>query len=235
MKSLLLLLSLCTSLPSLIYAQTGVYEYKSKSTKEDISLQLRRDGVFFYTYNKEWTNCTTQGTWRPSNNGRVILNSDYQLDDYIIKEEVLPNQKGITVVIQGRGKKEAPTTISSLYFNDNESLSLSTDGEAGFKALEQRQRAMMTSSPAVRDSIGKTDPPRFFKYNNAAAVKSITMKFDLKTITFPIKDPKANKIVITTAFAPNAAYKYMKDVEFVKDDKFIREEGSQIKLKKQKY
>jgi len=235
MKSLLLLLSLFSSLPLFVNGQTGVYEYKNKSTKEDISLQLRRDGVFFYTYNKEWTNCTTQGTWRPLNNGRVILNSDYQLDNYTVKEEVVPNQKGITVIIQGRGKKEAPTTISSLYLNDNESLNLQTDGEAGFAALEQRQRAMMTSSPQVRDSIKNTDPPRFFKYANAAAVKSITMQFDLKTLTFPIKDPQANKIVITTAFAPNAAYKYMKDVEFVKDDKFIREEGSPIKLKKQRY
>lgn len=226
--SLLLLLSNTTS------AQTGIYEYKSKSKKEDIQLNLRRDGIFFYSYNKEWTNCTTQGKWRPLGNGRVILNSDYQLTNYKTKEEEVPNQEGIRVIILSRQKGESPTTISSIFLNDDETAAFQTDGEAGFAMLEQRQRMMMTSPPAVRDSISNTDMPKCFRYNKSKDLKNITMIFDRKEVTFTIKNPKANKITITTAFAPNAAYHYMTDQEFITEDKHIYAAGSSIKLKKQR-
>ena len=93
---------------------------------------------------------------------------------------------------------------------------------------------MVAASVEIRDSLKHTDPPRFYKYNKNKAVKSITIEFDQRELTIPIENPKATQIIITTAFAPNAAYHYMDGVEFIADGKFIREEGSSIKLKKQR-
>lgn len=215
-------------------AQTGVYQYTSKANKEDIELNLRRDGVFFYTYNKEWTNCVTQGKWRPLGSGKVILTSDYQLGDYTIEEIEDPDQKAIRIIIQGKGKGQSPTTISTIFMNEDETASFEMDGEAVLAMLEERQKLTMSASLEVRDSLKNSDSPRYYKYEGKKEIKSITMVFDLRELTFEIKNPKANKITITTAFAPNAAYHYMNGVEFISDGKFIHEEGSSIKLKKQK-
>lgn len=232
MKTLFTLSFLLTLIHSNSFCQTGVYQYESKSTKEDVELNLRRDGVFFYTYNKEWTNCITQGTWKPLGYGKVLLNSDFQLDNSTIEEIEDPNIKGVHLIIQSKGKGQSPTTISKLYINDSETNKFELDGEAGLAMLEKRQRQMMSGSAAVRDSLTNSDPPRFYMYNGGKTIKKITMEFDLKIIEFEIKNPKANKIIITTAFAPNAAYHYMKNVEFIYDDKTITQSGGGIKLKR---
>lgn len=234
MKSIFALLPLFLFLAFSSSAQTGTYQYTNKSTKEEVELNLRRDGVFFYTYNKEWTNCVTKGKWRPLGSGRIVLTSDYQFDNYTIEEIEEPNEKNIHIVIQSKAKGESPTTISTIFMNEDETAQFEMDGESGLKMLESRQKLIMSASHEVRDSLKNSDSPRFYKYNGKKNLKSISMEFDLKEITFPIKNPKANKIIITTRFAPNAAYHYMKAVEFISDGKFIREEGADFKLKKQK-
>lgn len=234
MKAIFTLSPILLLFPFFSFAQTGIYQYKSKSTKEDIELTLRRDGVFFYSYNKEWTNCVTKGKWRPLGNGRIILTSDYQLDNYTIEELEEPNLKGIHIIVQSKGKGESPTTISTIFMNEDETAKFEMDGEAGLAMLEERQKLMMSGSAEVRDSLKNSDAPRFYKYKQQKALKSITMECDLREILFEIKNPKANKIIITTAFAPNAAYYYMKDIVFISDGKFIREEGASFKLKKQR-
>ena len=215
-------------------AQTGIYKYADKSTKAEIELNLRRDGVFFYSYSKDWTNCITEGKWRPLGSGKVVLTTAHQLTDYTLEEVEDPNIKHLQVIIQGKGKGQSPTSISSLFINENETALLEMDGESGLKMLEERQKLMMAASAETRDSLKNTDPPRFYKYNKVKDIKSITIEFDQRELTIPIENPKATKIIITTAFAPNAAYHYMAGVEFIADGKFIREEGSSIKLKKQK-
>jgi hypothetical protein len=215
-------------------AQTGIYKYEDKSTKEEIELNLRRDGAFFYSYNKDWTNCITQGKWRPLGSGKVVLTSAFQLADYRLEELEDSTVKHLQVIIQGKGKGQSPTSISSIFINEDETALLEMDGESGLKMLEERQKLMMAASAEIRDSLKNNDPPRFYKYKQKKSLESITIEFDQRELTIPIKNPKANKIIITTAFATNAAYHYMNAVEFISDGKFIREEGSSIKLKKQK-
>lgn len=234
MKSFIILNSLLVLFHSNSFCQTGIYQYESKSSKEDVELNLRRDGVFFYTYNKEWTNCITQGTWKPLGYGKIVLNSDFQLDGYTVQELEEPNIKGVHLIIQSKGKGQSPTTISKLYANDSESNKFELDGEAGLAMLEQRQRMISAASTAVRDSLTKSDPPRFYMYLGGKTIKKISMEFDLKKIDIEIKNPKANKIILTTAFAPNAAYHYMKEVEFAYDDKFIWQTSGGMKLKRVK-
>lgn len=234
MKSSLLLLLIALLAACNSTAQTGIYKYEDKSTKEEIELNLRKDGAFFYTYNKDWTNCITEGKWRPLGSGKVILTTAYQLTDYTLEEIEDPNISHLQLIIQGKGKGQSPTSISSVFINDDETASLEMDGESGLKMLEERQKLMMTASAEVRDSLKNSDPPRFYKYNKKKAIKSITIEFDQRELTIPIENPKATQIIITTAFAKNAAYHYMAGVEFIADGKFIREEGSSIKLKKQK-
>lgn len=221
-------------LSSPLFSQTGVYESEHKTKEEKIELNLRRDGVFLYTYNKEWTNCVTEGKWKPLGNGRVLLNSDYQLTNYTIEEIEEPNATALRLIIQSKNKGESPATISKLYLNGNESNEFSLDGEAGLAMLEQRQRTMMVASEELRDSLAKSDTPRFYALKGLKEVKTITLVFDLKEVVFNIKNPKANKIIITTAFAPNSAYHYLKDTEFIYDDKYIHQEATNIKLRKQK-
>lgn len=233
MKSLLLLF-LVTIFSYSSNAQTGIYKYEDKSTKEEIELNLRKDGAFFYTYHKDWTNCVTEGKWRPLGSGKVILTTAHQLSDYTLEEIEDPNISHLQVVIQGKGKGQSPTSIASVFINDDETASLEMDGESGLKMLEERQKLILAASAEVRDSLKNSDPPRFYKYNKKKAIKSITIEFDKKELTIPIENPKTTQIIITTAFAKNAAYHYMAGVEFIAEGKFIREEGSSIKLKKQK-
>lgn len=234
MKSSLLLFLIALLFTYNSAAQTGIYKYEDKSTKEEIELNLRRDGVFFYSYNKDWTNCITQGKWRPLGSGKVILTTAHQLTDYTLEELENPEIQHLQLIIQGKGKGQSPTSISSIFINEDETARLEMDGESGLKMLEERQKLMMSASAEVRDSLKNNDPPRFYKYNKKKAIKSITIEFDQRELTIPLENPKATQIIITTAFATNAAYHYMAGVEFIADGKFIREEGSSIKLKKQK-
>lgn len=215
-------------------AQTGIYKYEDKSSKEEIELNLRKDGAFFYSYNKDWTNCITEGKWRPLGNGKVILTTTHQLSDYTLEEIEDPKISHLQVIIQGKSKGQGPTSISNVFINEDETASLEMDGESGLKMLEERQKLMMAAPPEVRDSLRNSDPPRFYKYNKKKAIKSITIEFDKKELTIPIENPKATHVIITTAFAKNAAYHYMSGVEFISEGRYIREEGSAIKLKKQK-
>lgn len=164
------------------FAQTGIYKYEDKSSKETIELNLRRDGVFFYTYNKEWTNCITQGKWRPLGSGRVVLTSDHQLTDYVVEEVEDPQINNLHVIIQGKQKGQSPTSISSIFVNEDETATLEMDGEAGLKMLEERQKLMMAASTEIRDSLKNSDPPRFYKYNKNKAIQSITIEFDQREI-----------------------------------------------------
>lgn len=234
MKSLPLLFLLSSLFVYNTNAQTGIYKYEDKSSKETIELNLRRDGAFFYSYNKDWTNCITQGKWRPLGNGRVTLTSDFQLTDYTLDEIEDPSTSNLQIIIQGKNKGQSPTSISSIFINEDETAMFQMDGEAGLKMLEERQKLMMAASSEIRDSLKNSDPPRFYKYTKKKEIKSITIEFDQREITIPIENPKANKIVITTAFAKNAAYHYMNAVEFIGDGKFIKEEGHSTKLKKQR-
>jgi len=195
---------------------------------------LRRDGVFFYTYNKDWTNCITEGKWRPLGKGKVVLTSTHQLANYTVEEVVDPKIPYLQVLIQGKSKGQSPASISSVFINDNETAQLEMDGESSLKVLEEREKLLMTASDEVRDSLHSIDPPRFYKYNKAKAIESITIEFNKRELTIPIENPEASKIIITTAFAKNAAYHYMNAVEFIANGKFIREEGGSVQLKKQK-
>jgi hypothetical protein len=234
MKSSLLLFLVALFCSYNSNAQTGIYKYEDKSTKEEIELNLRRDGAFFYSYNKGWTNCITEGKWRPLGSGKVLLTTAYQLTDYTLEEIEDSKIPYLQVIIQGKGKGQSPTSISSIFINEDETASLEMDGESGLKMLEERQKLMMAASREVRDSLKNSGSPRFYRYNKKKAIKSITIEFDQRELTIPIENPKATQIIITTAFAKNAAYHYMAGVEFIADGKFIREEGSSIKLKKQK-
>ncbi|MGH1338572.1 MAG: hypothetical protein ACRBFS_20830 [Aureispira sp.] len=216
------------------FAQTGSYTYKSKSTGTTIDLELRRDGVFIYDYQKGWASCKTRGNWRPLGSGRVILTSEYQLTDYKVKEIEEAKGEGIQLLVQSAGKNQSPTNISAIYLNEDETASFQPDGEAGLKLLEQRQRQLVVGSEALRDSIKNTDLPRFYLYPNSKKVSSITVVFDDHELLIPIENNKATKIILTTSFAPNSAYKYMKEQEFIKKGDFISEAGSAIKLKKKK-
>lgn len=234
MKLILTLTFICLFFSYNSLAQTGVYLYSDKATKETIELNLRRDGVFFYTQSKDWNNAVTQGKWRPLGSGRVVLTSDYQLDNYTIEEIEDPTLQSIHIVIQSKSKGQSPTTISKIFMNEDETAQFNMDSEAILAMLEERQKLAVSAPIEVRDSLKNNDAPRFYKYDGQKELKSITLEFDSKEITVNIENPKANKIILTTAFAPNAAYHYMKKVEFISDGKFIREEGSSIKLKKQK-
>ncbi len=230
--SLLLICFSCT----LAQAQTGTYSYKNKSTNTTIDLDLRRDGVFIYNYNKGWASCETRGNWRPLlGSGRVILTSEYQLTDYTLVETEEPNIEGLRLIIQSAGKNQSPTSINAIYFNEDETATFEPDGEAGLQLLAMRQRQMTAGSPALRDSIKNTDSPRFYTYPTTKNVTSITLEFDNQELVIPITNNKANTFVLTTSFAPNAAYKYMKEQEFIKKGDFISEAGSAIKLKKNKH
>lgn len=215
-------------------AQTGSYSYKSKSTGTTIDLELRRDGVFIYNYQKDWANCETRGNWRPLGSGRVILTSEYQLSDYTLAETEEPNAKGIQFIVRSTGKNQSPTSINAIYLNEDETATFEPDGEAGLRLLDQRQRQLIAGTAALRDSIQNTDLPRFYRYSSSKKVSSITVVFDDHELLIPIKNNKANKLVLTTSFAPNGAYKYMKEQEFIKKGDFISEAGSAIKLKKNK-
>lgn len=231
---LFIILLLFTFSCSLTKGQTGSYSYKNKSTGTTIDLDLRRDGIFIYNYQKGWVSCETRGNWRPLGNGRVILTSEYQFSDYKIEEIEEPNKQGLRLLVQSTGKNQSPTTITSIYLNEDETATLQPDGEAGLKLLEQRQRQLLVASTTLRDSIKNTDLPRFYIYPTSKKVSSITLVFDGQELLIPIKNNKANKIVLTTSFAPNSAYKYMKEQEFIKKGDFISEAGSAIKLKKNK-
>jgi hypothetical protein len=235
MKSSLLLFLIAILSTYNSTAQTGIYKYENKSTKEEIELNLRRDGVFFYSYNKDWTNCITKGQWRPLNRGKVVLTTTHQLTDYILEEVEDPKIQYLQVVIQGNSKGQSPTSITSIFINEDETARLEMDGESGLKMLEARQKLMIAASVEVGDSLRNSDPPRFYKYNKEKDITSITIEFDQRELTIPVKNPKATKIIITTAFATNAAYHYMDGVEFISEGKFIHEKGSSIKLKKQKH
>jgi hypothetical protein len=214
-------------------AQTGHFEYKNKKTKEDLHLELRKDGVFLYTYHKDWNNCVTMGKWKIIGNGKVLLTSDFQLTDYTIEEIEDPTHQGTFITIQSKSKGQSPTSISKIYLNEDESSAFELDGEAGLAMLEQRQRTMAAGSIQDRNKTRNTDSPRFYIYKKNKKPKSITMAFDLKELTFEPTNSKANKFIITTAFAPNAAYYYMKDVEFIYDGKFVYEvENTAKKMKK---
>lgn len=220
---------------TLATAQTGVYHYQNKAKQESIELNLRRDGVFFLTQDKTWNHCVTQGKWRPLGHGKVSLTSNYQLDDYQLEETEDSSQTGITLVIQGASKGQGPTSISRIFMNENETASFEIDGEAGLAMLEQRQRLLSAGSTAVRDSLKKSDPQRFYHYPTNKKLRSITLEFDQKELTIAVKNPKANKLVLTTSFAPNAAYYYLKEAEFIQSGKFIYEAGKKsIQLKKQR-
>lgn len=216
------------------FAQTGIYEYKDKNTKTEIELNLRRDGVFFYKYAQEWAHCITQGKWKPLGNGKVVLTSDYQLDNYEIKEEEGPKEEAVHLIINSKGKGQSPTTITKIFINGDENNMFELDGEAGLKMLEERHRKMSSGSQADRESLAKTDAPRYYMFKGKTEIKTITMIFDKKEIEFEIESTKTRKITLTTAFAPNAAYHYMNKTEFIQSDKYISEAGSAIKLKKQK-
>lgn len=234
MKSSLLLFLIAILSAYNSSAQTGIYKYEDKTTKEEIELNLRRDGVFFYSYNKDWTNCITKGKWRPLNRGKVVLTTKYQLTDYTSEEVEDPKIQFLQVIIQGKSKGQSPTSITSIFINEDETARLDMDGESGLKMLEERQKLMMSASAEVGDSLRNTDPPRFYKYSKEKDITSITIEFDQRELTIPVKNPKASKIIITTAFATNAAYHYMDGVEFISEGKFIHKKGSSIKLKKQK-
>jgi hypothetical protein len=219
---------------SFAQAQTGSYSYKNKTSGTSIDLDLRRDGVFIYKHNKGWASCETRGNWRPLGSGRVILTSEYQLSAYKLEESEQPNAKGLQVIIQSTGKNQSPSNIKAIYFNEDETAVFAPDGEAGMRFLAQRQRELTSGSRELRDSLKNTDLPRFYNYPNIKNVTSITIEFDDQTLMIPIENSKANKFVITTSFAPNSAYKYMNEQEFIKQGDFISEAGSAIKLKKNK-
>lgn len=224
---------------SFLQAQTGSYSYqgKGKSASTSIDLDLRRDGIFIYKYQKEWISCETRGKWRPLGSGRVILTSDHQLTDYQLEAQKDEKIEGLRLIIQSSGKNTSPASIDEIYINEDETASFQPDGEAALKLLEQRQRLLMVSSDETRDSINNTDPPRFYTYTHNKKVSSITLIFNNQELVIPIKeeDTEANVFVLTTNFATNAAYKYMKEKEFVKRGDFISEAGSAIRLKKNKH
>jgi hypothetical protein len=207
---------------------------QSKSNKEDIQLNIRRDGVFFYSLNKEWTNCVTQGRWKKEGRKKIVLNSDFQLSNYEVEELVISDQKGKSVVIQSNVKGQSPTTISKIFINEDETAFFVLDGETGLAMLEKKQKILVALSGARRDSLENMDDKRFYVFFGKQEIKTITMIFDLKEITYTVQNPQANKFIINTAFSRNAAYHYMKDVEYIFDHKFIQESGRNIKLKKQK-
>jgi hypothetical protein len=223
---------------SFLQAQTGSYSYqgKGKSSETKIDLDLRRDGVFIYNYQKGWVSCETRGKWRPLGSGRVILTSDHQLTDYQLEAYNDKKIEGLRLIIQSMGKNTSPSSIDEIYINEDETASFQPDGEAALELLAQRQRQLMAASDEVRDSINNTDPPRFYTYKHSKKVSSITLIFNNQELVIPIQeeDAEANTFVLTTNFATNAAYKYMKETEFVKKGDFIKEMGRAIKLKKNK-
>lgn len=215
-------------------AQTGRYQYQNKSTGTAIGLNLRADGVFFYEYEKGWTHCITQGKWRPLGSGRVLLTSDHQLSDYTLEEVEDTTVKGIQIILQGAGKGQSPTAINSFYLNENETAQFQPDGEASMRLLQTRQRIMTAGTAAERDSLKNTDPPRHYVYDMPIQARSITLVFDNQEVLIPIKNNKATRFILTTRFAPQSGYKYLSEQTFIKQGDFIREEGSAVKMKKQK-
>ena len=107
MKFSLLLFLILSSFAYHSNAQTGIYKYEDKSTKAEIELNLRRDGAFFYSYNKDWTNCITEGKWRPLGSGKVILTTAHQLSDYTLEEIEDPTIKHLHIIIKGKEKDKA--------------------------------------------------------------------------------------------------------------------------------
>ena len=217
-----------------LFAQTGSYDYTNKSTGTTIGLNLRADGVFFYNYEKGWTRAITQGKWRPLGSGRVLLNSDYQLTDYTLEEIEDSTQQGIQLLIQSQGKGQSPSSIQQIYLNEDETAEFMPDGEASLQLLEARQRILTAGTAAERDSLNNTDPPRYYHYKKPKLARSITLIFDGQELLIPVKNPNATRLVLTTRFAPQTGYKYMKDQEFIKKGDYISEAGSAIKLKKSK-
>lgn len=224
---------------SFLQAQTGSYNYtgKGKSSETIIDLDLRRDGIFIYNYQKGWVSCETRGNWRPLGSGRVILTSEHQLTDYQLEAKKEENIEGLHFLIQSTGKNQSPSNISEIYINEDETAVFQPDGETAMKLLDERQRQLMAGSDEVRDSISNTDPPRFYTYPHSKKVSSITLIFNDQELVIPIpeEDAEANTFILTTSFATNAAYKYMKEKEFVKRGDFISEAGSAIRLKKNKH
>ena len=216
------------------FAQTGSYHYHNKSNEIRLGLDLRADGVFVYQCAKGWTNTTTMGKWRPLGSGRVLLNSDHQLSHYTLEEIEDSTLQGVCILIQSQRKGRSPRSIKQLYLNEDETARFSPDGEASLALLEARQRLLTAGSAAERDSVKNTDPPRCYRYSTPKLARSITMVFDGQELLIPITNPQATRLVLTTNFAPQTGYKYMKDQEFIKKGDYISEEGSAIRLKKKK-
>lgn len=227
-------LCLCFLFAYPAFAQTGAYQYTNKSSGTTIGLHLRADGVFVYNYEKGWTHATTTGKWRPLGSGRVLLNSDYQLSNYQLEEIEDTTLQGVCILIQSDQKGQSPRSIQQLYLNEDETAKFAPDGEASLALLEARQRILTAGTTAERDSLKNTDPPRCYRYKTPKLVRSITLVFDGQELLIPINNPNATHLVLTTRFAPQTGYKYMKDQEFIKKGDYISEAGSAIRLKKKK-
>lgn len=233
MKPLSTLL-LCCLFACSAFAQTGRYEYTNKSSGTTIGLHLRADGVFIYNYEKGWTKGTTKGQWRPLGSGRVLLNSDYQLSDYTLEEVEDSTVQGISILVQSDQRGQSPRSIKQLYLNEDETALFKPDGEASLAFLEARQRILTAGTAKERDSLKNTDPTRCYHYQTPKLVRSITLIFDGQELLIPVTKPNATRLVLTTRFAPQAGYKYMKDQTFIKKGDYINEAGSAIRLKKKK-
>lgn len=233
MKPLSILLFCCLFTCS-VFAQTGNYQYTNKSSGTTIGLHLRADGIFIYHYEKGWAKGTTTGKWRPLGNGRVLLNSDYQLSNYTLEEVEDNTVQGICILVQSDQKGQSPRSIKQLYLNEDETTLFRPDGEANLALLEVRQRILTVGTAQEQDSLKNTDPPRCYRNPTPQLVRSITLVFDGQEVLIPVTNPNATRLVLTTRFAPQASYKYMKDQEFIKKGDYISEVGSAIRLKKKR-
>jgi len=238
MRQPLLLILLALFCTTGLSAQIGTWEYvDKKNDQKKATLELRKDGSYTFTTNdgKSWKSTITEGKWRVKIKDVALLTSEYQLSDYQVEEKIDPTIEGIQVIVQGKEKGRGPHNVTKVFINEADSLTCELDSKAALKAMQERQKTMRTASAETINKLRKADLPQHYSYPKKEDVASIHLLFDGKRLDIETTTRESNVFIITTNFAKNASYHYMKETPFKSNGKFIWDERMpKLKMKKQK-
>lgn len=237
MNRLFILAIILLSAPHPFLAQEGKYVKKAEEQTE--TLTLLPDNTYTHDIKTKWANTHCSGTWKAKGKKKLILNSNYQINDFEVEERVLEGIKGrARIIIGGAGKDQSPRKIKGVYLNVNgqDSIYCPMDTESTLAAFEARQKKQLSSSSKQKQQqLTDSGRKHFYLSEEVPEVKLIRIYFDYnRAIEYTPENKEANEFELIMKLAKDPLYVYLEEEAFSWEKKTLTKLSSQEKFKKTK-
>jgi len=216
--STLLVLCFMTCISIYTQAQTGYYLLEDKTTDIIKSIELQEDGSFTYIHKGEWSAVKTIGTWKKKGQHSILLNSEYQLDSCLLKEDRDSSQDStLLITILATNYQRGPQQVEAIILNDNPSYTCQVSQKRILEDAEKRNDIMIRGNRSQRDSLVNAYQPIYYqcKTKGLDSLEQIQVEFDKKKVLLRPSNKAANIFEVTFRLAPVQNYRYFSNETFI--------------------